>query len=259
MSDFSSRGSEPPPAPMKTNLRQDFAAPARFEVLDPYVPPVVAVAPQVAHLLVEVHVHPGGGFEVVEHAAGERAEVDVGADVHARGGHRLAGVAALHHQRNPLGDLVGVFAVLHAGKQGRLPEGLVAFAEVVYVVFTPHKAHVRNAPDEAGRRANEVLPDEVGPELPRHLEGLGDFGRLRRIDRAVRHFGRIVEFAEGRVAGAGVVPGVGAFGRGHVEPFNDFDGQVGLQFFKQYTEGSTHDPGADQHYVGMGLGGIHAW
>jgi hypothetical protein len=57
--------------------------------------------------------------ERVEHAARERAEVDVGASRHARCGDRRAGDAAFHDEWNPRRDLCGILAVLDVAKQRR--------------------------------------------------------------------------------------------------------------------------------------------
>ncbi|MNP82965.1 hypothetical protein D3C76_1817590 [compost metagenome] len=51
------------------------------------------------------------------------------------------------------------------------------------------------------------------------------------------------------MAGAGVVPGVGAF-RGHlVQALDDVDGPVRLQLVEVGAEAGAHDAGADQHHV----------
>ena len=68
-----------------------------------------------------------------------------------------------------------------------------------------------------------------GPELLGLLEGLVDFKRLGDIDAAVVVFLGVVEFAEGGVAGAGVVPWVGAFLGDFGEGFDNLNFKGGIQ------------------------------
>ena len=81
---------------------------------------------------------------------------------------------------------------------------LEALAQVGDVVLTPDEAEVRHRVDEALRLRDDALLDQEAPELARHLELLVDVDRLAHIDRAVGALGRIVQLAQGRVAGAGI-------------------------------------------------------
>jgi hypothetical protein len=112
MPDFSSSGSAPPPAPMKTKFARMVFSSVVGEVLDGDVPDAVAAALDVFDLVTQLQLHAGFLGQVLDHAAGEVAVIDVGTDFHAGRGHFLVLVAAIHHQRNPLAHLLVVFGVL---------------------------------------------------------------------------------------------------------------------------------------------------
>ena len=80
-------------------------------------------------------------------------------------------------------------------------------------VLAGDEADVRDRGDELLRGPGQALADQVRPELARHLELLVDRDGLRRVDPAVRPRGRVVQLAQGGVAGAGVVPRLGALAR----------------------------------------------
>ncbi len=187
--------------------------------------------------------------QVLDHGAGQGAVVDVGADVHAGRGDLLVRVAAVHGQRRPLADLRAVFAVQHALEQVFLLQGGVALAQVIDVVVAPDKGHVRHVVDKGARVGQVAVLDLVGPELLRHFELLVDVDRFLGLDRAVLGFRRVVQLHEGRVAGAGIVHRIRAFGGHLVEALEHLDLQVGLQFGQHGAEGGAHDAGADQDHV----------
>jgi len=69
--------------------------------------------------VVEVEGDPGSPLKSFEEAARERAEVHVGALLDARGGDGNGGVATVHHERDPVGDLPAVLAVRHVPEARR--------------------------------------------------------------------------------------------------------------------------------------------
>jgi len=231
------------------------AAFARRQVPDFEPPDAVVLAPEVLHLVPQVRGHARLGLQLPEQGPGEGAKIYVGANGHAGGGHGRGGVAPVHHQRNPGGNPGGVVAEFQALKQGRLQQRGVAPAQVVHAGGAPHKAHVRNAVDEGRGVGQQPLAHQRGPELLAYFELLGDFVGLADVDGAIGALGRVVQLAKGRVAGAGVVPGVGAFGGHGVEALVHGDAQVGVQGFEQGAERGAHDARADEHDVGDGFGG----
>jgi hypothetical protein len=82
--------------------------------------PAGAVLAQIDDLVLEAQREAGRGVEPGEQAAGERAEVDVGAARHPGRRDRAIGGAAVHHQRHPLGELGAVLAVLEIGNSGEV-------------------------------------------------------------------------------------------------------------------------------------------
>ena len=91
--------------------------------------------------------------------------------------------------------------------------------------------------------------DERRPELPALLELLVDRDRLGGIDRAVGRLGHVVQLAQRRVAGAGVVPRVRALQADVVESFVDDDLPVGLQLGEEGAQGGAHDAATDEHDI----------
>ncbi len=181
--------------------------------------------------------------------AGDDAEVDVGAQRHPGGGDLLVRVAAFHQQRGPGLDLRRVFGVLHAVEQRIPDQRLLALVQVGDVVIAPHEAHVRGGVDEVGRLAEPAFLDLVRPELAGDLELLGDADRALGLDAAIGQFRGVVQFGEGRMPGACVVPAIGAFQGDAVEAFEHLDVPVWLQFLQESGQGDAHDAAADQHDV----------
>ena len=66
---------------------------------------------------------------------------------------------------------------------------------------------------------------------------------------AVGALRRVVELAVGRMAGAGVVPGVRALLRRAVERLEHLDLERGLELLEQHAERRAHDAGADEDDV----------
>jgi hypothetical protein len=89
----------------------------------------------------------------------------------------------------------------------------VAGAEEGDLRCAAHEAEMRHGTDEVGGAWGESVGDGVAPELARLLEAREDLDGLGDVDRRTGCSGRrcVVEFAEAGVAGAGVVPTVGAF------------------------------------------------
>src|SRR4051812_20888046 len=51
------------------------------------------------------------------------------------------------------------------------------------------------------------------------------------------------------MAGASIVPSIGAFGRYILQPFINFDFPIGLQFLQQGTQGGAHNACTNQYYI----------
>ena len=135
----------------------------------------------------------------------------------------------------------------------------MAFPEVIDVLRAMDETEMGNALNEGLRCGDVIFLDEVGPELLGDFEGFVDLEGLLHVDGAVRFLRGVVELAECGMAGARVVPSIGAFGGDVVEAFKNLDGQIGLQFLEQDAEGGAHDARADEDDIGTSWrGGIHA-
>ncbi len=125
----------------------------------------------------------------------------------------------------------------------------VTLLQVRHAFFALNEAQVRNRRDERTGGAERAFARQVGPELPGDLELGVDVNRFFGVDRAISRFRRVVQLAQPGVAGACVVPGVGALCRTGIHQLDDFNLEVRVQLFEQYGEGGTHDARPDQHYV----------
>jgi hypothetical protein len=112
------------------------------------------------------------------------------------------------------------------------------------------EGHVRHRVDEGAGLAQLALGHEGGPELAGELELLVDAERLLRAHGPVGGLGRVVELAERGVAGAGVVPDVGALRAHLVEALEHRDVPLRLELLEEHAEGGAHDASADQEDVG---------
>ena len=236
-------------------LRADLAGCAAEGAAILHAPRAVGQALEATHLGVRAHVGAVLG-EAVDELVGQRSEVDVGARGHPRRRERLALAALLHQQRRPLVDDARVLAVLDAGEQRLVLQRLVALLEVRDILLAAHEGHVRGGVDERRRSVEHAGLDERRPQLTALLELLVDRDRLGGVDRAVLALGHVVQLAERRVAGAGVVPGVRALQRDVAQSLEDGDLQVGLQLLQQRAERRTHDAAADQQNVDRPRGEI---
>ncbi|CUI64811.1 Uncharacterised protein [Achromobacter xylosoxidans] len=220
-----------------------------LEVLDRDVPGLVAVLAQRRDLMLQSQLEVGVALQALGQLVGDDAEVHVGAQRHVGGGDLLAGVAAFHQQRRPLADPRRVGGILHAVEQRALDQGIAALAQVLDAVIAPDEAHVAGRIDEVRRLAEAAGLDLVRPELARDLELFGDVDGPLDVDRTVGHFGGVVQLGEAGVAGARVVPAIGAFERHAVQAFEQFDAPVRLQFLQVGGERHAHDAAADEHGV----------
>ncbi len=90
---------------------------------------------------------------------------------------------------------------------------------------------------------------EVGPELLGHLELRVDVYGFLDIDRTIACLRRVVQLAQARVTGTGVVPGVGTLGGTRIHQLDDFKFEGRIKLFEQYGQGSTHDASAYQYRI----------
>ena len=215
-------------------------------------PPAVAGRPalQVGDLVREMHGEAILLLQVVHQVAGERAVVHVGAAHDAGGGDDLVGIAALHDQRRPFGDLLVVLAELHAVIAMMGAHRGVALLQEGRAILADHEAHVRHGMDEGIGRGDRALPDQVRPELARHVELDIDLERLGDVDAAVLAHRRVVQLAVGGVAGAGIVPGARALLRLARHALDHGDAKMRLQLLQEHRERRAHDAGAHQDDVG---------
>ena len=100
--------------------------------------------------------------------------------------------------------------------------------------------------DEGLRVCDRALLHQIGPKLARQVELDVDVQRLGNVDAAVTALGRVVQLAIRRVAGAGVVPGVGALQRRAAKRFEHRDVERGLKLLQKHPQRGAHDAGSDE-------------
>ena len=211
-------------------------------------PGAVGLAVQVGDLVAVANLN-APGLQVVNHLLGEGAEVNIGTFGSPGGGDGFVALAAVHGQRCPLGNLLALGGEFHALEELLLAEGVETCGQVLGVILAEDQGHVRNRVDELGVRQN-LFFNQGGPELAGNLELLVDVQRLGGGDGAVGAGGGVVELAQCRVAGTGVVPGVGGLLGGLVEALKQDDVPGRLEFLEEHAEGGAHDAAAHQDDVG---------
>src|SRR4051812_27196411 len=91
----------------------------------------------------------------------------------------------------------------------------------------------------------------MAPELFRLFELLKYFDGLGDIDRSISAtVWGITQFTDPGMAGASIVPSVGAFVRQFAVRFVKMDAQARPKLLQQSTQVGAHDAAADQHNVG---------
>ena len=122
--------------------------------------------------------------------------------------------------------------------------------EVGDLVLAVNEAEVLHGIDELRGPVDHAGGQRVAPKLFRAFKLLEDLDGVGDVDGAVGFaVGRVAEFADAGVTGAGVVPAVGTFlgeiGRDLVDL--DFEGR--LEALEQRGEVGRHDAGADQNDI----------
>ena len=105
--------------------------------------------------------------------------------------------------------------------------------------------------DECARIGDRALADEIGPELARQVELGIDFQGFGNVDASVRPLRRVVQLAVGRMACAGIVPGLGAFLGAVLERLEHGDRKRRLELLEHGAERGAHDASADQDDIGI--------
>ena len=201
--------------------------------------------------------------EVRHETAGQRSIIHVRAGDDPCGRHLLVGGASFHHERHPLGELALVLGEFHAVVAVMGAHRRIALLEERHVLGTVHEAHVRDRMDEALRVGDCARLHQIGPELAREVELDVHIQCLGNVDRSVGALGRIVELAVGRMAGAGVIPGVRALERGAAQRLEHLDIERGFKLLQQHAEGCAHDAGTDEGDVrfrgGLNCSHLFTW
>ena len=89
------------------------------------------------------------------------------------------------------------------------------------------------------------------PELQAALKGGVDRHRFCRGHGAIGLHRGVIQFAVGRVAGAGVVHRSTALKRGRFQPLQHQQPQRRIQLMQQSRQGGSHDPGSHENGVVM--------
>jgi hypothetical protein len=193
------------------------------------------------------------GAEPNEEAAGQFAEVDVGAGIDLGGGDGFV-ASALDEEWCPVVDGGGIGREGHRAEEWMRGERGVAGAEELDAVRPAHEAQVRDGTNILGGARREPVRGGPAPEVPRALEAGEDREGGRDVEAGVGRRGRrgVVEFAETGVAGAGVVPAVGAFAREVVAGLEHMNREARIQGLEKCTDVRGHDAAANQDHVGDG-------
>ncbi len=229
----------------------------------PYTPKLPVTA-QVLHAAEKANGESLLALEGIEKVCGEGAIIHVGAGRHMRCRHFLARVAAFHDKRNPFLDLLFVIGIFHAVITGIGRERLEALFEKRDVIRSAHKTHMRDRMNKRLRVLDRSFFHQVSPELTGKIELRVDLQRLGNVDAAVTFLRRVVQLAERRMAGAGIVPRIRAFLCLAAQHFVDFYLQAGIKFLQDHGQGGAHDASADKNDIGMigcchGMGPVGYW
>lgn len=183
--------------------------------------------------------------EPSEEFAGDVAEIHVGARVHLGRSDGPLG-ALLGEQRSPAADGRAIGRVFHRAEKMVRGEAGVAGFEIIHLILPVDKAEVLDRVDELFGLIDHALGDGVAPKLFGAFELLKNFDRVADVDRAVGFaVGRVTEFANTGVAGAGVVPAVGTFLGEVLGHFVDLERKLRIEAFEQSGEVGGHDAAAD--------------
>src|SRR5262245_33068444 len=101
-------------------------------------------------------------LQIADEIARERTIVHVGACDHPGRGHPLAGIAPLHHERNPLAQRLLVLGIFHAFVAVMRGQRLVSLLEKRYVVSAADEAHMRNGMNEGLRVRDGTVLERGG-------------------------------------------------------------------------------------------------
>ena len=180
-------------------------------------------------------------IQLRNHAARKRAEVDIGSVFYPGSGDFFRSVTTFHHQRHPAFQYFWVFAVFHLFEEVVGTQLGVTLTQIVDVLFTPDKAHVRCRVDELiGGRECAVFYQRA-PQLQRNLE-IGIDGECTvDLNITVGVFRGVVQFAVTGVAGAGVVPAIGAFVSNVAKTLDQGNLKRRVQAVQQGSQSGAHD------------------
>ena len=172
------------------------------------------------------------GFQVFHHLSGQVAEIDVRSFGGVGGGQRLPFAAAFDGQRRPFADSGAVGGKFHFFKQLLAAERVEAFLQIVAMVLAHDQRHMGNGVDERVVR-QLAFADQRRPKLAAELELFGNVERAFGMDFAVGTQRRVVQFAQGRMPRARVVPRIGRFLCDFVQSLDQDDFPRGFEFFQK--------------------------
>mmetsp|Transcript_123014 Transcript_123014/g.274702 ORF Transcript_123014/g.274702 Transcript_123014/m.274702 type:complete len:208 (+) Transcript_123014:1332-1955(+) len=118
------------------------------------------------------------------------------------------------------------------------------------MVLGVHKGHVWRGVDELLRVGQETILCQLGPPLAAQLPVLVDRDGLGDV-YCVALGRRVIRLAERRMAGASVVPAVGALLSAGAETLEEDDFPVGLQLLQEHAHGDAHDAATDKHDINL--------
>ena len=240
----------------KDEFRRGRPPVAALCVLGLQPPAPAGLASDIVHAMGVVDGKPGEPLEIADEMAGEGTVIDIGAGDHAGHGHGLIGRTAFHHERNPFRDFLLVLRVFHPFVGVVRGQRRVSLLEESDVFGAANETHVWTGMDERVRVGDRTLGHEIGPQLPGEVELHVDLERLGNVDAPVATLRRVVQLAHRRMAGPGIVPGVGALLGRAAEGLVDLDAERRGQLLEEHRERGAHDAGADEDDVRLGAGAL---
>lgn len=181
------------------------------------------------------------GLSCSKELLSQGTEVHVGTSVGPRDSNLLGvEVTALRHERQVFLEGSVIIAELHVREHVVVLERIEATLEVIHLDRALSEGHVRDLVNEGARVGENAVVELVRPELARNLEFLINVHGLRNVNTAVLLWG-VVQLAQCRVAGTGVIPRGGRLKRGTIEALEDHLGPARLELAEHGAESGAHN------------------
>jgi hypothetical protein len=145
--------------------------------------------------------------------------------------------ALLHEQRGPFRDFRWIGGELHVVEKMVGAQGFMSGSQKPDIMVAVHKTQMGHGLDEGFGSAGDAGGDGVAPKLFGLVEQAIDFeGFVHGYGALSGHSGGVTEFAQSGVAGAGIMPAVGAFRGEGVRGFENLQSEARVQFLQEDGE-----------------------